>query len=441
MSVTKAYNIITKPIGPVCNLSCEYCFYLEKKQALFPRKNSFVMDDDILESYIRQYIESQDIPEVHFAWQGGEPTLLGVEYFKRVTDLQKRYANGKKISNGFQTNGILLDNYWCDLFGENDFLIGLSMDGPVDFHDRYRRDKKGKPTFKKVFSAACLMKRQGIKFNMLAVINDVNSRRPQKTYQFLREAGDGFIQFIPLLERVYDTQMAVREQSLCPPGDSSDQVCSATIASWSVKPEHLAQFYIGVFDEWMQNDVGNVFIQFFDTALGNWMGTGGGGVCHFAETCGTTCAIEHNGDVYSCDHYVYPQYYLGNIMVSPLKEIVASEKQHRFSREKKENLAPECLQCDHLKLCNGDCPKHRFYRTDGTNTEKSYFCSAYKKLFSYMSPYLEKMSHLILSGRPASDIMGNPSRSRTAKIKPNSLCPCGSHLKFKKCCGKKGRSI
>lgn len=282
-----------------------------------------------------------------------------MDYFKRVVALQNRYALGKKISNGFQTNGILLDDRWCDLFQENDFLVGLSMDGPARFHDHYRRDRAG------------------------------------------------------------DT----------------------AVTPWSVTPDRLAKFYIGIFDQWVKNDVGEVFIQFFDTALGNWMGMGGGGLCHFARTCGATCAIEHNGNVYSCDHYVYSQYCLGNIMTSPLTEIVQSEKQHRFSRKKRETLSWECLQCEVLRLCNGDCPKHRFDTAHGTGTGKSYFCSAYKKIFSHMSPYLEKMSHLLRSGRTVPDIMKKTSKTKPAKIKPNSPCPCGSTLKFKKCCGRKGRAL
>lgn len=439
MTGATAYHIISKPIGPICNLSCEYCFYLEKKNTVFSQDRSFSMGPDILESYIRQYIQSQDIPEIQFAWQGGEPTLLGVDYFKKVVQLQKKYAGGKKISNGFQTNGILLDDHWCDFFLENDFLVGLSIDGPAKFHDQFRLDRAGNPTFKKVYAALNLLKRRRVKFNMMVVVNDANSRHPDEVYRFVKEAGDGFIQFIPLVERIPEIRTEQKKKILCSPPGCATEAIDVKVAPWSVTPRHLARFYIKIFDQWIRNDVGSVFIQFFDTSLGNWMGLGSG-LCQFAVTCGATCAIEHNGDIYSCDHYVYQDYLIGNIMEMPLKDIVTSDRQKYFSAQKQKKLVQECIDCKVRRLCNGDCPKHRFETTSKGEAGLSYFCSAYKEIFSHMLPDLKKMEYLIRSGHPASDIMSAGSRTKPLGIKPNSCCPCGSSKKYKKCCGKKGNT-
>ncbi len=436
MANPNQYHIIAKPIGPICNLSCEYCFYLEKKKALFPRVKTFHMAPEILETFIRQYIESQDSSEIQFAWQGGEPTLLGVDYFKKIVRLQKKYADGKTIGNGFQTNGLLLDDQWCDFFSENDFLVGLSIDGPAKFHDRYRVDKSGRPTFKRVIHAVDRLKEHQVKFNMMVVVNDHNSRHPMEIYRFLKESGDGFIQFIPVVERVYKTPGDLEVPALSMPPDSGADNHPFKVAPWSVRPDQLARFYISIFNHWIQNDVGSVFIQFFDTALGNWMGVGSG-LCQFAPTCGATCAIEHNGNLYNCDHYVYPEYFLGNIMETSLKDLVVSEKQTHFAAQKQENMTRDCLECKVQNLCNGDCPKHRFEKTARGQSGLSYFCPSYKQIFNHMVPYLKKMGRLIRSGRPASEIMTyrKGMRSRALRIKPNNPCPCNSGKKYKKCCG------
>ncbi len=310
----KAFHVMAKPMGPICNLDCTYCFYLEKEN-LYPGSD-FKMSEQVLKEFIKQKIEANDTPGVNFAWQGGEPTLLGVEYFEKVVELQKKYSNGKKIENTFQTNGILLNDKWCEFFNKNNFLIGLSIDGPKDLHDKYRVNKGGKPSFDQVVKGIELLKKHEVEFNTLTVVHDYNSRYPLEVYNFLKEIGSGFMQFIPIVER---KSVSITEDSLTLV--SPDYKGNAEVTEWSVKSEEYGNFLINIFDEWVRKDVGKYFVQIFDIALEAWYGQEPG-LCVFRETCGDAMAIEHNGDLYSCDHYVYPENKLGNIMEEHLSVLV-----------------------------------------------------------------------------------------------------------------------
>lgn len=434
----RAFHVMTKPIGPLCNLDCKYCFYLEKEK-LFPSNENFRMSDDVLESYIRQYIEAQSVPEISFAWQGGEPTLMGVKFFRRVVELQARHANGKRISNALQTNGTLLDDEWGQFLAENQFLIGLSVDGPAELHDAYRVDKRQQPTFEKVMRGLGILKKHGVEFNTLTVVNRKNSQHPLAVYRFLREIGSGFIQFIPLVERKADTHFNPFELELAMPPQAVDpEEADCPVTSWSVRSEDYGKFLISIFEEWVRRDVGRVFVQLFDVALGNWMGMGGG-LCVFSEKCGTALALEHNGDLFSCDHYVYPQYRLGNVLNQTLGEMVSSDFQRKFGRDKSDTLPRYCRECEVRFACHGECPKHRFIKTPDGEDGLNYLCAAYKKFFRHIDPHMRAMGELLRNGRPAADIMDMLLRAETPvrAAGRNQLCPCGSGKRYKRCCGKK----
>jgi len=435
-----AFHVMTKPIGPICNLACRYCFYLEK-ESLYPGTTRWRMTDEVLEAYVRQYIEAQDVPEVSFAWQGGEPTLMGLDFFRRVVELQKKYANGKRISNALQTNGTLLDDEWCHFFRDNGFLIGLSIDGPRHCHDAWRVDRKGRPTFDAVRAGMELLKRHNVAFNALCVVNRYNSQYPLEVYRFLRDEGSGFMQFIPLVERVggggsgaLAEPPVLAERGGRPPAEFSTEV-----TPWSVEPQALGEFLCAIFDEWVKRDVGRTFVQIFDVQLGVWLGMPAS-LCVFSRYCGDAMALEHNGDLYACDHYVYPQYRLGNIMERPLREMVDSPQQRAFGRSKWDTLPDYCRSCDVLSGCHGECPKHRFLKTPDGQYGLNYLCAAYKRFLHHIDPAMTIMARLLRAGRPAADIMktgfrggsGGPSPAR--RPGRNDPCPCGSGRKYKKCC-------
>jgi len=403
LTAAQPFHIMTKPIGPLCNLDCRYCFYLEKEN-LYPDKKSWHMSEEVLESYIRQYIEAQPIGEVTMAWQGGEPTLLGVDFFRKVVELEKKYANGKKIQNALQTNGTLLDAEWCEFFKENDFLIGISIDGPREMHDRYRVDKGGNPTFKKVLSGLNLLKEHQVEFNTLTVVNRENAKNPLEVYRFLRKHGSGHMQFIPLVEREGspDGLLTLSE----PP---TPENAENAVTSWSVLPRDWGNFLCTIFDEWIQRDVGNVFVQLFETQLGIRMGLPSS-LCVFGETCGNAMAMEHNGDLYSCDHYVYPQYFLGNIAKDNMIELVESPKQRKFGQDKKDSLPAYCRRCEVRFACNGECPKHRFLKTPDGENGLNYLCEGYRKFFNYCDAPMRAIGNLLRQGRPATDIMEMATR-------------------------------
>lgn len=430
---------MTKPIGPICNLDCKYCFYLEKEK-LFPSNENFRMSDEVLEAYIRQYIEGQNVPEISFAWQGGEPTLMGVKFFRKVVELQQRHANGKRITNALQTNGTLVDDEWGEFLAANGFLVGLSVDGPAHLHDAYRVDKRQQPTFDAVMRGLGVLKKHGAEFNTLTVVNRKNSRHPLEVYRFLKEIGSGFIQFIPLVERKADATHNPHGLDLAePPVPGTEEDANEPVTSWSVRAEDYGEFLVRIFDEWVRRDVGRFFVQIFDVALGNWVGAGGG-LCVFSERCGSAMALEHNGDLYSCDHYVYPQFRLGNILNQSIGEMAGSEFQRKFGNDKADTLPRYCRECDVRFACHGECPKHRFIETPDGEPGLNYLCAAYKRFFRHVDPHMRTMGDLLKAGRAPAEIMamlnardgrGTPS----GKPRRNDPCPCGSGRKFKQCCG------
>ena len=426
---------MTKPIGPICNLDCKYCFYLEK-QKLYPDETQWRMSDAVLTEYIRQYIQSQPGPEIYFAWQGGEPTLLGVDFFRRAVALQQKYAGGKTISNALQTNGTLLDDPWCEFLKAHQFLVGLSIDGPRELHDQYRVDKEQKPTFDAVLRGLELLKRHQVAFNTLTVVSRANSQQPLEVYRFLKEIGSEFIQFIPLVERCAPSSsrdqgfnfaeppLLNRNAGLRPGMVQADPQLAGSepgvppVTEWSVEAEAYGNFLCAIFDEWVRRDVGKTFVQLFDVALGNWMGLGSS-LCVFAEKCGNALAIEHNGDLYSCDHFVYPRYKLGNVMNQSLGAMVNSPPQLKFGNDKLDLLPNYCRSCEVRFACNGECPKHRFIQTPDGEAGLNYLCPAYKKFFSHIDPHMKKMAHLLRNGYAAAEIRkqsGPGSSCQTANL-------------------------
>lgn len=432
----KGFHVLTKPIGPICNLDCKYCFYLEKEN-LYRDERKWKMSDEVLEHYIRQYIETQDVPQISFAWQGGEPTLLGVDFFRNVVRLQARYAGGKSISNALQTNGVLLDDEWCTFLAENKFLVGLSIDGPRELHDAYRVDKQQKSTFDAVMLGLDHLTKHKVDFNTLTVVNRLNSKKPLEVYRFLKGIGSQFLQFIPVVERIPPTRLTVLGYSLSDPPEAGELMHEdSPVTPWSVEANTYGQFLCAIFDEWVRNDVGKTFVQLFDVALGNWLGVGST-LCVFAEKCGAAMAIEHNGDLYSCDHYVYPRYHLGNIMNQSLGEMAQSAAQRKFGKDKLDSLPHYCKRCEVRFACNGECPKHRFIRTPEGEPGLNYLCGAYKRFFNHIDPYMRTMAQLLRADRPAAEIMTkiNAPKSAVPAASRNDPCPCGSGKKYKKCCG------
>lgn len=434
-----AFHVMSKPIGPICNLDCKYCFYLEKEK-MYGGERKWAMADDVLDAYIKQYIEAQTVPEISFAWQGGEPTLLGVDYFRRVIELQQKYAGGKKITNALQTNGTLLDDEWGAFFAQNQFLVGLSIDGPRELHDKYRVDKKQQPTFDSVIRGIALLKKHRVEFNTLTVVNRANSQKPLDVYRFLKQIGSGFIQFIPLVERLPQTRLKVLGFDFAEPPDPSLPANDpeSPVTSWSVDSRQYGSFLCSIFDEWVRQDVGRVFVQLFDVALGNWMGLGSS-LCVFAEKCGSALAVEHNGDLYSCDHYVYPKYKLGNLMQQSLGEMVASPRQKKFGSDKADTLPQYCRRCEVKFACNGECPKHRFIQTPDGEDGLNYLCPAYKRFFHHIDPHMKTMRDLLRANQPPAMIMrmlaNEAAQQKLATVGRNEPCPCGSGKKFKHCHG------
>lgn len=393
------FHVMAKPIGPICNLDCKYCFYLEK-ESLYPAVEKWAMRDGVLENFIRQYIEAHDTAEVSFAWQGGEPTLLGVEYFRRVIELQDQYANGKRITNAFQTNGVLLNNEWGEFLRENRFLVGISIDGPQELHDVYRVDKGDQPTFDRVIRGVETLKRHGVDFNTLTTLHRANAGAPLEVYRFLKEIGSGYMQFIPIAERIAHQATSEGLRLISPEFMGATQV-----APWSVEPIQFGNFLCEVFDEWVRRDVGRYFVQLFDVSLEMWAGMEAS-LCVFRRTCGAALAIEHSGDLYSCDHFVYPQNRLGNIMEAPLGTMVESKQQRDFGEAKEAALPKYCRQCDVRFACNGECPKHRFINTPDGEPGLNYLCAGYKMFFRHIDPYMRFMAAELAAQRPPANVMG-----------------------------------
>ncbi len=394
---------MAKPIGPVCNLACKYCFYLEK-QNLFPDNEKYRMTDETLEIFVKNYIETNPAQEINFAWQGGEPTLMGIDFFKKAVELQKQYSDGRKISNAFQTNGIVLDDEWCEFLAENHFLIGISIDGPPEINDAFRVDREGKPTTDIVLRAIEKMKKAGVTFNSLSCVNRLSGSKPLEVYNFLKSIGIDFMQFIPIVERVPDEEAEKLGIDLAPPPDLDEEPEASEVTKWSVQPRQYGNFLNSIFDEWVKKDVGKIFVQIFDVALSAWVGYPPS-LCSFAPKCGNALILEHNGDVYACDHFMYPKYKRGNILNQSLEEIIFSPEQIKFGSDKLDALPEFCLKCNVRFVCNGGCPKQRFLMTKQGDAGLNYLCAGYKKFFKHIDPDMQTMANLIRMGRPAADIM------------------------------------
>lgn len=420
----RAFHIMTKPRGAICNLDCAYCYFLSK-ELLYPGSR-FRMADDLLEDYTRQYIEAQRVPEVTFAWQGGEPTLMGLPFFRRALELQQQYRRpGMRIHNTLQTNATMLDDDWCRFFKEQKILVGVSLDGPRELHDTYRVDKGGNPTFDRVMAGIALLKKHGVDFNILTTLHAGNAARPLEVYRFLRdEVGTQFMQFIPIVERENETGFQEGDQ----------------LTPRSVTGEQYGDFLIALFDEWVRRDVGRVFVQIFDVALAAWLGQRPG-LCIFEETCGAALALEHNGDVYSCDHYVEPNHRLGNLQEIPLIELVASQQQRRFGRAKRDSLPRYCRECPVRFVCNGGCPKDRVLSTPDGEPGLNYLCAGYRAFFTHIDQPMQFMAAELRAQRPPATIMRALAdeeaelKRRYARAGRNDACPCGSGEKFKRCHG------
>lgn len=383
MAALPAFHVMAKPTGARCNMRCDYCFFLEKDK-LYPGSN-FRMSDEVMEAYIRQTIEAHRVPQVTIAWQGGEPTLMGLDFFRRAVETEKKYARtGMRIENTLQTNGVLIDAKWCRFLRENRFLVGLSLDGPRQLHDAYRHDKAGNSVFDRVVRAAKLMQKHRVEFNILCTINAENSRHPLDVYRFFRdELKSPFLQFIPIVE--------------------VDRENSNRITDRSVQPEQYGRFLIDIFDEWVSRDVGNMFVLFFDGVLASYL-RGRSSLCILRPTCGDGVALEHNGDVYSCDHFVEPAHMLGNILQTPIGDLVGSEKQRRFSRVKQDTLPRYCRECRYLFTCYGECPKNRVALTPDGEPGLNWLCPGLKAFFQHTERPMQIMAELLRRGRPASDI-------------------------------------
>ncbi len=400
------FHVMAKAIGPICNLDCQYCFYLEKEK-LYPDNERWKMSDERLEVFIRDYIAAQPGQHVSFAFQGGEPTLLGVDYFRKVVALQKKYANGKTIETAFQTNGTLLNDEWCQLFAENNFLVGLSIDGPPELHDAYRVDKKQRPTHRAVMQGLGFLQRHRVEFNTLTCVNSLTVQHPEAIYRFLRDIGSRYLQFIPIVERKADEVAARLKLDLAAPPDLEIPPARREppeMAEWAVPAEAYGEFLVKIFDRWVRSDVGSVFVQLFDTALGKWVGAPGG-LCYFSETCGRALAMEHNGDVFTCDHFVYPRYRLGNLLNQSLGELADSPAARKFGNDKRDTLPRYCRECEVRFACNGECPKHRFTYTPDGEWGLNYLCPAYKRFFNHVAPAMQIMADLLHQRQPPATIM------------------------------------
>jgi uncharacterized protein len=391
--------LMAKPIGSVCNLDCTYCYYLEKEK-LYPNDpEKWFMSEKTLESFIQQYIYSTSERGVLFTWHGGEPIMRGMEFFQKVVALQRKYAGGRIISNSIQTNGTTLTDDWCKFFHDNQFLVGLSIDGPEHCHDMYRVYKSGQPSFRKVMNGVELLQRHEVEFNTLSVVNDYNSQYAVEIYRFLKDIGSHYMQFTPIVERI-DPAAKPGELSILPPGTLK----TAQVTPWSVKPLDYGNFLVSIFDEWVRKDVGDYFVVTFDCILANWMGVPPP-LCIYAETCGHAGAVEYNGDVYSCDHYVFPEYKLGNLREKTLLTYMNSPFQKQFGNNKRDLLPVYCKQCEFLDICTGECPKNRIISTPDGEPGLNYLCEGFKLFYSHVEPYMDFMANEIKNNRAASNVM------------------------------------
>jgi uncharacterized protein len=401
--VAQGIHVVVKPIGPLCNLDCAYCFYLEK-QGLYRADEDFRMPDEILSTFIRSYVNAQPTPVVDFVWQGGEPTLLGIDFFTRVVELQRPYTGRKTITNSLQTNGTLLDDAWCRFLRQHHFMVGISLDGPREIHDRYRRDRRGKGTFDRVMRGLKLLQRHGVEYNIMASVARETAARPLDVYRFFKDEGVEYIQFAPIVERLPDAFAVDGCLKLAGPAKLDRVEPYTEVTPWTVIPEEYGDFLIAVYEEWVRTDVGKVFVMNFEWALNAWLGNSSP-VCTHARQCGRSVVLEHNGDVFACDHYVYPEYRLGTILNDDLAGMVEKSIGSGFGGHKESSLPGWCGKCDVLAACRGGCPKHRFLETCRSEPGLQYLCAGYKKFFRHIRKYLRVMATLLENGLPPSCVM------------------------------------
>jgi len=398
-----AFNLMIKPAGSLCNLECRYCYYLDKADIYGGSEPR--MSVPMLEKFIKAYIEADEAPHVQFNWHGGEPLLMGIGFYKKALELQRKYGAGREISNTIQTNGTLLDTQWASFFSDNGFLVGISIDGPEDIHDRYRRDRGGSPTFSKVMYGIESLHRCGTEFNTMTTISRAAEGRGMEVYSFLKSIGSRFMQFMPVVEHVRNRLSASGKEDrsarpiITDPGEEGSR-----LAPWSVSSTAFGIYMCDIFDEWVKKDVGTIFVNMFDTALANWCGVESG-ICAYAETCGGNSVIEHNGDLYPCDHFVYPKYRLGNILEDDLKTLMTSDAQVRFGISKRNGLPRKCLRCTYWFACHGECPKHRFSRTDSGEKGLNVLCEGYFRFYRHIEPAMDRMKALLENGKAPASIM------------------------------------
>ena len=388
--------VMLKPAGSLCNLRCKYCYYLEKDK-LYKQCKNHVISDELLEKFIKEYIEAQPTPQVLFTWHGGETLMRPISFYKRALELQRIYGRGRQIDNCIQTNGTLLTDEWCQFFKDNNFLVGVSIDGPQEFHDEYRRTATNKPTFVKVMNGINLLNKHGVEWNALAVVNDYNADYPLEFYRFFKQIGCKYIQFSPIVERVVKREDGL---TLAPGMQGGD----AGLADFSITPEQWGNFLCTIFDEWVHNDVGEYFVQLFDATLANWVGQAPG-VCILAEECGHAGVMEFNGDVYSCDHFVYPEHLLGNLHTKTITEMMYSDQQNKFAKMKKQMLPQQCKECKFLFACHGECPKNRFLNDKYGNYGLNYLCKGYRQFFEHVEPYMNFMKRELENHRAPANVM------------------------------------
>ncbi len=389
---SKPLYVMAKPAGSACNLACSYCYYLDKRR--FYGEETCAkpfMSDETLELYIKRYFEAQTANEVNFTWHGGEALLRPLSFYKKAMELQKKYAGGRSVLNCLQTNGTMLTEEWCRFLRDNNWLVGISIDGPQEFHDEYRRSRDGKPSFLKVMGAIRMLQAHGVEWNAMAVINDYNADHPEEFYNFFKSIGCNYIQFAPIVERLTSDD------------DIASPIESGKLADFSVSPEQWGEFLCRLFDLWVKEDVGKVFIQLFDSTLANWCGVLPG-VCSLAKECGHAAVMEHDGNVYCCDHFVFPEYHLGNLRDKTFIEMMTSDKQRRFGAAKRLTLSKQCRECKWLFACNGECPKNRIART-AANEPINYLCEGYRRYFAHVAPYMDFMRDQLKAGLPPADVM------------------------------------
>ena len=395
-SFAKPLYVMLKPAGAHCNLACKYCYYLEKNK-LYPTAQRHLMSNEMLEQFTREYIEAQTMNQVLFTWHGGEPLLRSIDFYRKALSLQQKYAGGRRIDNVIQTNGTLLTDEWCEFFAQNHWLVGISIDGQQPDHDHYRLTAAGKPSWKKVMQGIKLLKKHGVEWNAMAVVNAYNVNHPMEFYRFFKENGCQFLQFTPIVERLTRHEDGRTLASLA---DKNE----IPLSEASVTPEQWGYFLCAIFDEWVRKDVGKIFVEIFDCTLANWMGISPG-ICAYSKECGHAGVMEHNGDVYSCDHFVFPEYKLGNIRDHSLIDMLYGEQQQEFSRLKHSSLPRQCKECDMEFACHGECPKNRFMKDKYGDSGLNYLCLGYYHFYQHVAPYMDYMKQELMAQRPPSNIM------------------------------------